>query len=202
MSGSPHHRKLILVKHAEPVVDPRAPPNRWELSERGELQGSTLAERLRRYDTSEVIVASEEPKAVQTAFAVARRLGRRVETFPGLHEHDRTGAPFGTRAEFERAAETFFENPGELVWGNETAEEALARFTLAMDGVLGRYPTGDLIVVSHGTVITLFLSRVLDVDSYGFWRQLGLPSFCVLESPGNTLREVVTDLTDGSTHPC
>lgn len=88
------------------------------------------------------------------------------------------------------------------MWGNETAEEAQSRFAQAIDSVLGRYTTGDVIVVSHGTVISLFLAGVLDLDAYGVWRQLGLPSFCVLESPGNTLREVVTDLTEGSTRPC
>ncbi len=88
------------------------------------------------------------------------------------------------------------------MWGNETAEEAQSRLAQAIDSVLGRYTTGDVIVVPHGTVISLFLAGVLDLDAYGVWRQLGLPSFCVLESPGNTLREVVTDLTEGSTRPC
>jgi len=44
-------------------------------------------------------------------------------------------------------------------------------------------------------VITLFISRFVDLDALGFWRRLGLPSFCVLELPGYELREVVTDLT-------
>ena len=195
MTERPHHRRLILVKHAEPVVEPHVPPNRWKLSERGEARSVALAKRLRRYRPA-AVVASEERKAVQTAGLVAERLGVTAATSPGLHEHDRTGAPFGTQAEFELAAKGFFENPGELVWGNETAEEARGRFTDAVDAVLARHPSGDVVVVAHGTVITLFLSRFVDLDAFGFWRGLGLPSLCVLGLPSYELREVVTHLAE------
>jgi broad specificity phosphatase PhoE len=122
-------------------------------------------------------------------------LGDAAATFPGLHEHDRTGAPFGTQAEFELAAKGFFENPGEPVWGRETAEETWGRFADAVDGgVLARHPVGTVVVVAHGTVITLFLLRFADLDAFGFWRRLGLPSFCVVELPGYELREAVTDM--------
>ena len=187
--GCPHHRKLILVKHAEPVVESRVPPNRWELSERGRGQSVALAERLRRYRPA-AVVASEEPKVMQTACLAAERLGVAAVTFPGLHEHDRTGTPFGTQAVFELAAKGFFEKPGELVWGKETADEAQERFAGAIDGVFARHPAGDVVVVAHGTVITLFLSQFVDLDAFGFWRRLGLPSFCVLELPSYELREV------------
>jgi histidine phosphatase superfamily protein (branch 1) len=94
--GRPHHRRLILVKHAEPVVEPDVPPNRWELSERGKDRCVALAERLRRYRPA-AVVASEERKAAQTAGLVAERLGMAAATFPSLHEHDRTGAPSGPK---------------------------------------------------------------------------------------------------------
>ena len=197
MTERPHPRKLILVKHAEPIIEPQVPPNRWGLSERGKARSVALAERLRRYRPA-AIVASEERKAVQTAHVVAERLGMSAATFPGLHEHDRTGAPFGTQAEFELAAKGFFENPGKPVWGTETAEEARGRFADAVDGVLARHPAGDVVVVAHGTVITLFLSRFVDLDAFAFWRGLGLPSLCVLELPGYGLSEVVTHLADAS----
>jgi broad specificity phosphatase PhoE len=187
------HRRLILVKHAEPVVDPDVPPNHWELSEGGKVQSEVLAERLRRYRPA-AVVTSEEPKAAQTARVVAERLSVAAAAFPGLHEHDRTGAPFGTQAEFELAARGFFENPSEVVWGRESAEEARERFTGAVGAVLARHPTGDVVVVAHGTVITLFVSRFADLDAFRFWRRLGMPSLCVLQLPGYELNEVVADL--------
>jgi histidine phosphatase superfamily protein (branch 1) len=82
VTGRPHHRRLlILVKHAEPVVEPDVPSNRWELSERGKDRCVALAERLRRYRPA-AVVASEERKAAQTAGLVAERLGMPRRPFP------------------------------------------------------------------------------------------------------------------------
>jgi broad specificity phosphatase PhoE len=163
------------------------------LSEKGRLQSGVLAEILKKYGLG-CLVASEEPKAAETAEIVARRLGLAWGVAPGLHEHDRTGAAFGTQKEFESAARTFFENPGSLVWGNETAEKARARFTDAVRAVIEKRPEGNLALVAHGTVITLFLTQHGVFDPHGFWRGLGLPSFCVLSLPDFVLRDVVFDV--------
>ena len=188
-------RTLVLVKHAEPIVDPGVPPNRWRLSANGRRQSVVLAERLNSYAPG-VIVASEEPKASETGSLVAEHLGVVLEPFLGLHEHDRTGVPFGTQTEFEQAARQFFENPKELVWGNESAEQATERFAKAIDEVLERHSNHSLVVVTHGTVISLLLSQRSGVNGYEHWRKLGLPSFCVLTVPGFELRQTVIHLAD------
>jgi broad specificity phosphatase PhoE len=137
-----------------PVVEPRTPPSGWRLSEKGRLQSGVLAEKLKEYGLG-CLVASEEPKATETAEIVGQHLGLSWGVAPGLQEHDRTGAAFGTQNEFESAARTFFENPGSPVWGNETAEQARARFTDAVRAVIEKRPEGNLALVAHGTVITL-----------------------------------------------
>ena len=68
-------------------------PSRWRLSEEGRRRSVVLADVLERYGPG-VVVSSEEPKAVGTAGLVAERLGIECCARPGLHEHDRTGAPF------------------------------------------------------------------------------------------------------------
>jgi broad specificity phosphatase PhoE len=184
-------KRLILIKHSEPSIDQGAPPNSWRLSEEGRRRSTTLAARLRPYGP-DVVVTSEEPKAAETARIVADRLGLEFDTHPRLHEHDRTGAPFGTQEDFERSARAFFENPGKLVWGNETAEQAGRRFSRAMDEILERYPDESVAVVTHGTVITLFVARYAEMEPFEFWKRLGLPSFCVLAPP--RLEHAVFDL--------
>jgi broad specificity phosphatase PhoE len=91
--NSERKRTVVLVKHSAPVVERDVAPKRWHLSEEGRRRSVVLAERLRGYDPG-VIVSSEEPKAFETAQIAAERLGIGCSTFPGLHEHDRTGAPF------------------------------------------------------------------------------------------------------------
>lgn len=186
-------KRLILIKHSEPSIDPGVPPSSWGLLDEGRRRSTTLAARVRPYEP-DVVLTSEEPKATETARIVAGRLGLEFVTHLRLHEHDRTGAPFGTQEDFERSARVFFENPGELVWGNETAEQAGERFSRAMDEILERYQDNDVAVVTHGTVITLFVARYAEVEPFGFWKRLGLPSFCVLTSRPLRLEHMVFHL--------
>jgi len=168
-------------------------PSRWRLSEGGRRGGVLLGGYLARYRPG-VVVCSEEPKAVETARLAAGRLGAEHLAFPGLHEHDRTGAPFLSAEGFDQAARTFFENPGNLVWGNETAEQALERFDGAVRAVLDSREEEVRAVVAHGTVISLFIARYNDVEAYELWRKLGLPSFSTLSVPEFGLRRSTYNL--------
>lgn len=189
-------RALVLVKHAEPVIEPSVPPNRWRLSGEGRRRSALLGEWLARHRPGAVF-SSEEPKAAETAGTAAVRLNVEAVTVPDLHEHDRTGAPFlRTKEEFERAAKTFFERPDELVWGNETAAQAGERFAGAIQTLLRGCERQNLAVVAHGTVISLFVARHNDTDPYVLWRSLGLPSLCVLTLPAFELRQVVHQLVE------
>ncbi len=190
-------RTLVLVKHSEPVLEPGVAPNRWRLSGRGRRGSVLLGEYLARYRPG-VVVCSEEPKAVETARLAAVRLGVDHLTFHGLHEHDRTGAPFLGDEGFERAARTFFERPNELLWGNETAEQALGRFDGAVRVVLdSREEEEAVAVVTHGTVISLFVARYNDAEPYELWQKLGLPSFCALSVPGFGVLGIASSIYSG-----
>src|SRR5205809_6890676 len=105
-------RKLVLIKHASPLVIPGTAPEEWKLSDKGKESCGPLAEALREHAPA-VIVASEEPKAEQTAQLVGERLGIPVETAPGLHEHDRSNVPHMRSGEFISHMEMFFRNRDE-----------------------------------------------------------------------------------------
>ena len=166
-------------------------PKRWRLSDEGRGRCVSLAEKLRPHEPG-FVVSSDEPKATETAKLVAARLGVRSAVRPGLHEHDRTGAPFLDNGEFYRTAKGFFRNQGGLVWGNETADGAAVRFEAAVRGVLEERGEGALAIVAHGAVISLLIARHNGIDAYDLWRGLGLPSFCVLSAPGFRLQETVS----------
>ena len=183
---------LVLVKHSAPLVVPDAPPATWRLSSEGVARCGALAERLRPYRPRS-IVSSVEPKAAETASLVAERLGLAVDLVDGLHEHDRRDAPLLGDAAFAAAVRDLFARPGELVLGRETAAEAGARFAAAMGGILAARPEEDVVVVAHGTVISLFVAARTGSDGYGLWTRLGLPSFVVLRRPGLELERVEAD---------
>ena len=47
----------------------------------------------------------------------------------------------------------------------------------------------DLIVVSHGTVMTLFVAEATGVDPFAFWKKLEMPCAVTLSVPELHFRE-------------
>ncbi len=176
--------KLILIKHAQPILDPAVPSRQWRLAEIGRKQSLQLARRLSEY-APDVIVASVEPKAAETGRIVAEQLGLPLETAPNLHEHERTTVPFHPSGQAFRAeVRHFFEKPDELVFGEETADRAHERFATAVDAVLTAHPGQTVAIVAHGTVITLYVAHLQNLEPYPFWRQFELADFVVRSSTG------------------
>ena len=187
-------RRLVLVRHSKPEIERDEPASSWKLGEVGCHRSELLAVRLRGF-SPQVIWTSTEPKAVETAEIVAKAFGVQARTVAGLEEQDRGNVPFfETRDEFERAVEHFFREPDRLVLGTETAEQALARFTCAIDQIISA-GHADSVVVTHGTVMTLYAARVAGVRQMYFWRRLGLPSYVVLTLPDMCVQSVVDGVT-------
>ena len=69
----------------------------------------------------------------------------------------------------------------ELIFGEETAEAAFSRFSRSIDHLLGEHTDSNLLVVTHGTVISLYLRRWARIDPYPLWENLGMPSFAVVD---------------------
>lgn len=174
---------LILVRHSEPEIQPAKPASCWRLSENGRSRAKLLADELRGF-TPASIWSSKEPKAIETAQILAGTLNAPSQAIDGLEEHHRSSVPFfPTHNEFEQAVERFFDNPDTLVLGEETAQQALQRFTAAINRAIEATAADTAIIVTHGTVMTLYMASVAGVRLMCFWRGLETPSFVVLTPP-------------------
>ena len=182
--------KLILVRHSSPEIVPAVPADQWLLSEAGRLRCKPLAEKLKAHQP-DLIVTSTETKAVETAQIVAQLLHKPVETAEGLHEHDRSNVRWLERDQFEAAVVALLEKPETLVLGNETGDQAHHRFAEAITNVLGQHPGGNVAVVTHGTVLALYISRATGLEPFALWKRLGMPSLVVLSLPVLELLTVV-----------
>ncbi len=176
-------RSLLLIRHAAPTVVPGVPAREWRLSADGRRRCEDLAQRVKRYNPR-VVVTSVEPKARETAELVAARLGLMLVTVAGLHEHERDNVGYLERAEFEAAMARFFARPDEPILGRETAAQTLDRFSRAVDGALAMHATGDIAMVTHGTVLALFVAARAGLEPGTLWRGLALPDLVVLALPG------------------
>lgn len=182
--------RLILVKHSLPEMVPETPAREWTLSKAGRERCQELVEKVTPY-LPDLIVSSLEPKAIETAEILARHLARPFRTFEGLHEHDRADVGYLEREQFESRVADFFRHPEDLVLGKETARQARERFSRALASVEIEYPNKSILVVSHGTVITLFVTEQAGLEPFPFWQKLDLPSFVVFSLPEHKLLTTV-----------
>ncbi len=86
-----------------------------------------------------------------------------------------------------------FAQPDSAVFGSESASAALTRFTAAVGRITSDEPD-DVVIVSHGTVISLYVGARADVSAAELWATLGFPSYVTLELPSHRIIEIVAAL--------
>jgi broad specificity phosphatase PhoE len=192
--------KLILVRHAAPATDPCVAAAQWPLSEHGRAQCGPLAEALRPYLPA-TLYASREAKAAETAALTARALGRRFGPWPGLQEQARASVGWLGAAEFQARIAELFARPAEVVFGEESADAAHARFAAAVAGMLAQAPAGHVIAFTHGTVLTLLVASANPgIEPLAFWQRLGMPAVVVLERETLRLESVLEEIKADEPH--
>ncbi|HET7856663.1 MAG TPA: histidine phosphatase family protein [Gaiellaceae bacterium] len=160
---------MLLVRHSAPHLDPSVPSEEWRLSEEGRLRCRALADRLAEH-RPRALVSSTEPKARETAELIAPTLGLDVQLLDGLRESARRTVGWLGPDEIDGGIRELFERRDEVVFGEESASSALARFEAAVD------PLPDAsVVVTHGTVLSLYVAARTGRDPYELWRSLDLP---------------------------
>ena len=176
---------LILVRHARPKIDPDTPPSQWELCPDGRAAAEKLAERLARF-APVAAVSSPEVKALETAKILSAGLKIPLEVDPGLSEHKRQHPSFGTEAEFQARIAEVFAHPQRPAPGGESAEQACERLTQT----LVRHKARPLLAVTHGTVLSLYVAKLLDLDAHDLWRNLHTPDAFVFDAGGTLIERL------------
>jgi broad specificity phosphatase PhoE len=193
--------ELILVKHAQPILDPAVPPKYWQLSPEGENQAERLARVLVQFMPF-TLASSTEPKAQRTAEIAGEALGVQIHTVEGLHEFDRPALPIMSAVEHERLNTAIFDDLSRVMIGSESGAQALARFTAGVHTALETAAgSRTLVTVAHGTVISLLVAAHNTIDPRGLWKRLQCPSFIVLALPGFRLVRVEDNPIGGSAIP-
>lgn len=172
--------EIVFVRHSAPHIDPARPARDWPLSAEGRALTVDLGKRLGPYAGAKV-VSSPEVKARETASILHDALeGSTLQEDPDLREHDRANLGFLPRADFERGIAAVFDHPDRLAFGDESGTDVRARFAAALARACPA-PGQPLVVVTHGTALTLHLSGLTDIDPIAFWRSLTMPMAMIVE---------------------
>ncbi len=186
--------RLILIRHSIPATDPCVAASQWPLSDAGRQRCLPLARCLSPFLPFSLF-SSREAKAGETAALVARELGLAFATRPGLHEHARASVPWLADADFQAGIEALFARPAEIVFGDESADRAHARFVSAIAAIQAEHATGSLAIVAHGTVMSLFVARAAGLAPLTLWRTLGLPAVIVLDRATLAVEQIIPEVS-------
>ncbi len=131
------------------------------------------------------MAASGETKAIRTAAQLS--LGE-VRVDPRFGEVAKRW--YDDDREHRDATSRFLR--GQVVEGWERQDDALDRFTSALDD-LSDVGADRLVVVSHGTMMSLWIAnRIPTVDPVEFWLGLQLPDAHLVDSTDGTLERLAT----------
>ena len=165
---------VFFVRHARPIVDLTTPSSTWPLAPGAACELAPIVAELSQAKASRVW-SSPELRALSTAKIIAEASDHRVETLANLSEHKRDSASRPqSDSEFLTLLECFFDHPEKLVFGTETAIEALDRFKSSVNFAISE-EHDDTIIVTHGTVLSLYLGYITKQDCFQIWRDLDTP---------------------------
>jgi broad specificity phosphatase PhoE len=178
--------RLILVRHAEPEVNPKQPAAEWPLTGRGEFAVRRLATVLSGLEPT-WIVTSPERKARETAALLAESLEIPVVEDELIAEHgagpDEFITDYGT---FRQLVEAHFAQPGAVVFRLEAAADAARRMAICVDQC--RDAGGVPVLVSHGRIMASWLADLTGQNAWEIWNAFRLPDLIEVDLVSRTFR--------------
>lgn len=190
-------KHLIFVRHSisKPNTDRSA--HQWELTDEGRERCLKLAGQLWLHYSPSRFYSSDEPKAIETANILRGSLDIHADPLQidtNFGETARKNAPFfADKADFTQAIHQAMLNPDELIYGEETFSQALRRFSGAVENIAQTTSTKTTIIVTHGTILSLFIASKSQMDAFTVWQSLDMPAYAIFKLPEMRLAELVTN---------
>lgn len=175
---------LILIRHSICQQQPNVSTHEWALSSEGLVLCETLAAQIRPYNVK-FVFSSREPKAIQTAKEIVKAFnGFDSQIIDGLEETHRTTAPYYKNVgDFQAAVIAGMQRLDDVVFGEEAFAAARWRLDQTLHDVMEKHPDEAVAVVSHGTVMALWLASLLHRPVQDIWQAMGMPAYAVIEWP-------------------
>jgi broad specificity phosphatase PhoE len=184
-------RPVTYVRHAMPAVEEGVDSTRWHLDDATRAHAEVWADRLEVGEGIARLITSTEPKAVETAEAIARRWPAEVVADDRLREAGRPWIGTGYRA----MAHRYLRGEPHDGWEPHAAVEQ--RMAEALADAASTQTPGAVVIVTHGLALSLHLGSRLggDFDQESFWSRLAFPDAWVLEDDGVLHRSLPAPIT-------
>lgn len=174
--------RVVLVRHAQPLVVDGTPADQWPLTDEGRHDAAALGRRLADGPTSTIVYTSPERKARETAALALPSIAAHVRE--QLSEVKRPW--YAKSDQFADAVANYLS--GEVVAGWERREDVIDRLAwLKADST----PSERMVIVSHGVLLTTWLHYEIGLeDPFRFWSNLRMPDAWELGPEEKSLERV------------
>ena len=185
------NNSIVFLRHAETVVDQKIPVDKWAISEKGKEKTREIVNS-GCFDDIEIVFASEEMKAIQTASFVSERLGKKIITDSDFNELRREGGYISSKDLYENQVKKLFEEGSSEIEEWEEARSALRRIMRAIDHIDNEYTNMKILVVSHGIILSLYFNHILGITKdkhFNRWKKMEFCGWGIVEN-----KKVIKDI--------
>ncbi len=187
--------EIVWVRHAEPerIETGTGVPANPPLTAGGRVQAERVASWLAA-ERVDVVVASPQRRARETAAPIAAAHGLAVEIVEGLVEFDVQADHYIPMEELRAAKDERWTAMLEGRWGEfggEEPDEFVARVSTAVDALVAAHAGKSVVAVCHGGVINVALAGVLGLDQ-PLWFDPGYTSVSRMVASRTGVRSIRT----------
>ncbi|MDQ0268352.1 histidine phosphatase family protein [Cytobacillus purgationiresistens] len=161
---------VCLVRHAHSVYTTDELDR--GLSKQGFKDAEKVSDLLSGLD-ADAIISSPYNRAIQTVQGIAKKNKKAIIINEDLRE--RLLSPEKT-ADFNRLIHKVWENPSFYVEGGESNEVAQRRGIAAFQTVLSNFHGGNIVIGTHGNIMTLIMNYFDAQYDFKFWQTLSMPN--------------------------
>ncbi|OLS30130.1 MAG: phosphoglycerate mutase GpmB [Candidatus Thorarchaeota archaeon AB_25] len=164
---------LYFLRHAETKEDESTPVRDWRITDAG-IDLTRELVRSEKFGEIHGIIHSSEGKARQTAEVFAEGIDVQMYQLSGLDELSREHEGALTYEEYRDRVHTTLRDPEKSVPGWESGASALKRFEDAVRKVDIMFHRKNVLIVSHGLVLTLYFCKLKNFESIAYerWTQI------------------------------
>ena len=154
------------------------------LSLKGLHDAHRITDRLKNEEIAAVL-SSPYKRAIETVQGIADWNGKKIFIFDELKE--RTLAE-GALEDFEAAINHVWDNPSFALEGGESNLDVQQRALPIFHAILSKYANSQIIIGTHGNIMTLLLNAFDPSIGLSFWRELKKPD--IIKAEFNELKLV------------
>lgn len=159
---------IYLVRHAHSEW---TPDENRPLSAKGIKDAVRVGNQLCKYPIN-IIYSSPANRACQTISPLAEQLGLPIQIEPDLRERELGSAVFD---DFFKAVEVTWQDPSFAHPGGESSVNAQKRGIAVVKRLLKRHPIENIVLSTHGNLMTLILQAFDSSIDFRFWKSLSMP---------------------------